>query len=314
MMLLAVDKQTLNGLAVTAVTVDLEDWYHLPPVTGAKSSSFKDVPTFFTKWRGRFDYLSKPTYRVLDILEELDVKATFFVVADMVENYPGLVNLISSKGHEVACHGMHHACVIDPRTKKAMKAADEFKKETIRAREILQKASGQEVIGYRAPNAYIAGWMIDILEEIGFKYDSSVSVNSFYNKSDLKPKKVQTRPYYPQKGELETGKEKRGILEIPWPYYQFILKFPTGGGPILRLVGAKYIKLGIRQSLKRGDTLIYFHPIDLSYETFPMLNSLRQKLFWSIKGDIVERRVRSILSDKHFNLVTCQDLYGKFVG
>jgi peptidoglycan/xylan/chitin deacetylase (PgdA/CDA1 family) len=310
-MLLKKDDHQMEEIAVT---IDMEDWYHLPPVTGAKSSSFKDVPTFFENWAGRFDYLSRPTYRVLDILEELNIKATFFAVADMVENYPRLVETIASKGHEIACHGLHHACVIDPSTKRALKTPDEFREETIRARELLQKASGQDVIGYRAPNAYVAGWMIDILEEIGFKYDSSVSVNSFYSKSDLKLKTVQTRPYYPQKGELEIGSEKRGILEIPWPYFQCVWKFPTGGGPILRILGAAYIRLGIKQSLKRGDTLIYFHPIDMSCESFPMLNSLRQRLFWAVKGDIVERRIRSILADKSFKFVRCRDIYLKTAG
>ncbi len=47
-----------------------------------------------------------------------------------------------------------------------------------------EDASGQKVIGYRAPNAYIAGWMVDALEDLGFRYDSSVCVNSFYNKTD----------------------------------------------------------------------------------------------------------------------------------
>jgi hypothetical protein len=302
--------QKFNGIAVT---IDLEDWYHLVPVTGTAYSSFKDVPTFFEKWQSRFDYLSRPTYRVLDLLEEYNLKATFFVVADLVEHCPDLVEKISSKGHEIACHGMHHACEIDPKTKKALKTPDEFKEETIQAREILQKASGQEVIGYRAPNAYIAGWMIDILEEIGFKYDSSVSINSFYRKSDLRIRTVQTRPYYPEKGSLEVGKDKRGILEMPWPYFQCVFKFPTGGGPILRLFGGKYIMLGLRQSIKRGDTLIYFHPIDLTSETFPLLHSFKQKMFWSVKGDIIERRLRNIFSSTTFFGVRCQDIYAKVV-
>ena len=56
---------------------------------------------------------------------------------------------------------------------------DEFEQRTFSAKKILEK-----YIGYRAPNALIGGWMVDSLEQIGFRYDSSVSVNSLYNKTD----------------------------------------------------------------------------------------------------------------------------------
>ncbi len=68
-----------------AVTVDVEDWYHIPSVTGSPFSRFRNVEEFFTKWKGRYDYLTKPTKRVLDILNQLNIRATFFVVADVTQ-------------------------------------------------------------------------------------------------------------------------------------------------------------------------------------------------------------------------------------
>ena len=41
---------------------------------------------------------------------EYDINATFFVVAEVVELYPGLVGSIAERGHEIGCHGLHHAC------------------------------------------------------------------------------------------------------------------------------------------------------------------------------------------------------------
>lgn len=284
-----------NTCNFIAITVDIEDWYHLPPITGAPSSKFKDVPSFFNTWNGRYDYLSGPTYKVLEILNEFNIKATFFIVADVVEHYPGLVEKIVNNGHEIACHGLHHACKINPKTKEPLMSKDEFRQRTLQAKEILEKVSGQEVIGYRAPNAYIAGWMLDILEDIGFKYDSSVSVNSIYNKSDSPLYGVGTKPYYPIKGGLEPGNVKRGIVETPWPYFKLFVKFPTGGGPVLRFFGARYIMRGLKGSLKRGNTVFYFHPIDISNEKFPLSSSLLQNLFWMIKGNVVERRLKYIL-------------------
>jgi len=95
-----------------SITIDIEDWYHIPSVTGSPFSVYKDVDEFIEKWTGRYDYLSlgKPTKRVLDMLDEYDVTATFFVVADVVEHYPGLVESIVERGHEIGCHGLHHAC------------------------------------------------------------------------------------------------------------------------------------------------------------------------------------------------------------
>jgi peptidoglycan-N-acetylglucosamine deacetylase len=300
-------KTTSPSVSKIALTVDIEDWYHLPPITGAPTSKYKDVPGFFKSWNAPFDYLSIPTNKTLNLLQELDIKATFFVVADVVQHYPGLVEKIVAEGHEIACHGLHHACKIDPATKKPLMTKTEFKERTLEAKEILEKISNKKIAGYRAPNAYVAGWMIDVLEEIGFKYDSSVSANSLYNKTDSKLKKVDTRMYYPELGSLEPGNNSRGIIEIPWPHLQIMGRLPAGGGPLVRLLGAEYIIAGLKNSLKRGPTTFYFHPIDMTEDNFPLSPSLINKLFWLIRGSRVEKRIRKILKTMP-NIVTCSQL------
>lgn len=112
---------------------------------------------FFAQWKGRYDYLTEPTERVLGMLDELNIRATFFVVADVTEHYPGLVQQIAARGHEIACHGLHHACKIHPKTKEPLMSQGEFEERTLQAKKILEEASGQEVRGYRAPAAYVAG-------------------------------------------------------------------------------------------------------------------------------------------------------------
>jgi len=202
-----------------AVTVDIEDWYHIPSVCGSPFSVYKDTEEFFQKWNGRYDYLSKPTRRVLDLLDEFNVVATFFVVADVIERYQGLVESIVERGHEIGCHGLHHACKIHPKTKKPLMSAKEFEEKTLEAKQKLERVYKKEVIGYRAPNALVAGWMLDSLEKIGFKYDSSVSVNSLYNKTDSLLKGVSSYPYYPKKNNLEVC-ERRSFIEFPWAYWE----------------------------------------------------------------------------------------------
>lgn len=278
-----------------SVTVDIEDWYHIPSVCGSNFSIYKDVDEFFEKWNERYDYLSEPTKRTLDILDDFDVTATFFIVADIAENYPGLIESISERGHEIACHGTHHTCKIDLKTKEPIMSVEEFELDASHGKKILEKMSGQKVIGYRAPNAAVTGDMLDALEKVGYRYDSSVCVNSFYNKTDSSLNEVSSVPYYPAPGSLVPG-EKRDFVEFPWAYYEKGIKVPTSGGPMLRFLGSNLILKGLNQSLKRGHTIFYFHPIDISNEKFPSVGKGRP-LYWTIKGDIVEKRIRHVLKN-----------------
>jgi len=277
-----------------SVTVDVEDWYHIPSVTGSPFSVYGSVDEFFEKWKKRYDYLSEPTRRTLDILDEFRIRATFFVVADVVDHYPGLVEGIVERGHEIACHGLNHACNVDPATKKEVFSDREFRSKTKKAVGLLQGISNNEVTGYRAPSAYISGRIVDSLEEMGFMYDSSIYVNSLINKTGVKLEGVGTTPYYPKKGSLLPG-GKRGFVEFPMTHWNILgFKVPTSGGPMLRFLGARVVRNGIEQSVKRGHAVFYFHPIDICYEKFPTVGK-RRPFYWAIKGKRVERRLRYIL-------------------
>ena len=301
------------GNSSLSVTVDLEDWYHIPSVCGSSFSAYKDVNEFFENWNGRYDYLSEPTGRILDLLDEFNVTATFFIVADIAEHYPGLIESICARGHEIGCHGAHHACKIDPKTKEPLMTIEEFETNTLDAKKTLEKISGKEVIGYRAPNAIVTGQMLKSLGKIGFKYDSSVCVNSLYNKTDSSLKGVSSVPYHPAVGSLEPA-GNGNFVEFPWAFYNVGIKIPTSGGPMLRFLGARIILKGLKQSLKRGHTVFYFHPIDISNEKFPHVGKGRP-FYWVIKGDIVEKRIRYSL--KHLsdvNIVPLRDALGDHHG
>jgi peptidoglycan/xylan/chitin deacetylase (PgdA/CDA1 family) len=200
----------------------------------------------------------------LNLLDEYRIEATFFVVGDVVKRYPGLVESIVERGHEIGCHGLYHACKIHPKTKMPLISPEEFKERTLRAKEMLEKICKERVIGYRAPNALVAGWMLDNLERMGFKYDSSVCVNSIYNKTDSNLRGVSSVPYRPKKSCLDAG-DGRDFIEFPWSYYNLGgFGIPTGGGPMLRFLNSGLMLKGLNQSLKRGHTVLYFHPIDIS--------------------------------------------------
>jgi len=295
-----------------SITVDIEDWYHIPSVCGSPFSVYKDTNEFFKKWNKRYDYLSGPTKKVLDLFDNFNVTATFFIVADVIEHYPGLLESIIERGHDIGCHGLHHSCKIHPKTKEPLMSREVFEEMTLKAKGIIEKVYGKKIIGYRAPNAFIGGWMLDLLENIGFKYDASVSVNSLYNKTDSFLKGVSSYPYQPTKGGLDIGRD-RDFIEVPFSYYDIGIKIPSSGGPILRFFGAHIILKGLMQSLKRGHTVFYFHSLDISNEKFPQVGKGRP-LYWLIKGKVLEKRIKYILNylEKEVNFTTLNEVVDNY--
>jgi hypothetical protein len=165
----------------------------------------------------------------------------------------------------------------------------------------------------------------DVVDHYPGLVESIVSVNSLYNKTDSSLEGVSSHPYYPQKNSLglEIGEEKgKKIVEFPWAYwnvfgfkfnfkFNFKFKIPTSGGPMLRFLGAHVILKGLNQSLKRGQTVFYFHPIDISNEKFPAVGKGRP-LYWIVKGKLVEKRIRYILKNlKDVNKVCLREALGQ---
>jgi len=102
---------------------------------------------------------------ILDLLERHDVRATFFVVGQVAEQYPDRVEAIVRAGHELAVHGYTH-------TSPAKLSRAEEEHELIRARSILE-GFGAGVTGYRSPSWDFSPHTVDLLEEHSFRYSSN---------------------------------------------------------------------------------------------------------------------------------------------
>jgi peptidoglycan-N-acetylglucosamine deacetylase len=288
---------TNDSTSKVIVSVDVEDWYHGPTAVPQANDPDNSLARFLAD-NEDVERGHKYIDTCLDLLEKNGIKATFFWVAEYAIRYPALLKSVVNAGHEIACHGLTHCPKLDHTTKRDIFIRTAFMERTARAKKILEDLTGRPVTGYRAPNAYISGTMIDILEELGFKYDSSVSVSSLYNKTNSKLRGVSTIPYFPGKGELNKSTAPRNIVEFPWPFYNFLgFKIPTAGGPLLRFFGSGLIVSGIRQSLRRGNTIYYFHPIDICREDFPFQFSARRPFLWHMKGDLVKRRIEHVLRE-----------------
>lgn len=143
------------------LSIDVEDYYQV--------SAFESM-VGPSRWANYTPRVVKNTEKILSLLEEHAVSATFFVLGWTAQEFPDLVKRIQAQGHEVACHSFHHRLVY------TMTAA-EFQEDTRVAKDILEQITGKQVRGYRAPSYSITKdslWAFDILEELGFHYDSSI--------------------------------------------------------------------------------------------------------------------------------------------
>ncbi len=108
--------------------------------------------------------------KILDALDQRDIKATFFCTGLMAEGFPQVVKLIQSRGHEIGCHSYHH-------TWMNKMSEDEAREDTHAAVTALEQCIGQKVLSYRAP-AFSIGennkWMFEILAENGITNDASI--------------------------------------------------------------------------------------------------------------------------------------------
>ena len=105
-----------------ALTIDVEDYFHVSAF--ANSIDRK-------QWGNQSLRVENNTQRLLDIFDEYQVKATFFVLGWVAERSHSLVREISSRGHEVASHGYSHQLVYN-------QSPEDFKQETIRSKQILE--------------------------------------------------------------------------------------------------------------------------------------------------------------------------------
>jgi len=85
-----------------ALTIDLEDYYHV--------SAFADAMTS-ERWDLQPSRVERNTELLLDLLDQAGCKATFFTLGWVAEQHPHVVRLVAARGHEVACHSLRHRIV-----------------------------------------------------------------------------------------------------------------------------------------------------------------------------------------------------------
>lgn len=165
---------------------------------------------------------------VLDLLDEMELKITFFIVgkdAEKQENFEYL-QMITERGHEVGNHSYKHESWLQSYS------YEDIEKEILLAETSIRKATGQEPKGFRGPGF---SWSVDllrVLESRGYLYDAStlptwvgpLARKYYFWKSDLSKAERESRkelfgkfsdgfrPLKPYHWDLGEG---RRILEVP---------------------------------------------------------------------------------------------------
>jgi len=226
-----------------ALTVDVEDYFHVTAFADAINRS---------DWDACQLRVENNTQRLFDLFDAHGVKATFFVLGWVAERLPGLVKEISARGHEVACHGYSHQLVYNQKP-------EDFRDETLRARDLLEDLIQRPVRGYRAASYSItkhSRWALDILAEAGFVYDSSI----FPVRHDRYG--IPGSPEHPHILETPAGHR---LVEFPLSTVKlFGICLPIAGGGYFRLYPYVFSRTGLRHINRNNRPFIfYLHPWEI---------------------------------------------------
>ncbi|GAK55860.1 predicted xylanase/chitin deacetylase [Candidatus Vecturithrix granuli] len=228
---------------INALTFDIEDYYQV--------EAFKNYITF-EEWPRYPSRVEQNTQKILGILAERHVKATFFMLGWIAERFPAMVKCIADDGHELATHGYAHQMVYK-------QTPAEFEADLAKSIEVLERFSGTQIIGYRAPTYSIiedSYWAFDTLIKHHILYDSSIFpiTHDRYG--------VPNSERFPYRIERDNG---ASIMEFPlstlrlWKW-----NFPIAGGGYLRLFPYWLLKYSLRLlNRQQKPGILYLHPWEL---------------------------------------------------
>jgi polysaccharide deacetylase family protein (PEP-CTERM system associated) len=220
------------------MTVVLEDYFHVGAMRGLIS------PHQWNRFETRFE---ANTLKALDLLKQHDVKATFFVLGWIAERQPELVAEIARQGHEIANYGYAHRDV-------RQMTREEFLDDARRSRDLLEIASGRRVVGFRIPQGLRSAsdlWVLDVLAEEGYAYDSSVVPFSYEHAA---------------RGAFLHEKDGHKLWEFPHATVNlFGYLLPISGGNYFRQIPHTLLQHAVAHWKRSFDSpfMMYFHVWEL---------------------------------------------------
>jgi polysaccharide deacetylase family protein (PEP-CTERM system associated) len=270
-----------------ALSVDVEDWNNL--------TVFHHCGRILPPTQA----VVRDTEKLLDLFLEHKAQATWFVLGEVAEAFPGLMRKLADADQEIGVHGFHHHFV-------SSLSEQTFRDSIRRAKDTIEQAAGVAVLGHRAPAFSITNevpWAFEVLAELGFRYDSSVFPARTRRYGDSA---APLRPYQIQTGHGE-------LTEVPLSVVKLgPLRLPCCGGGYLRHFPLAYTLWAMQRiESEQRSVVVYLHPheLDLSLDRDYLSRHLGEKklaeIRWRVYAHYRNRgktisRLRYLLSWRRF--------------
>ncbi len=238
----------------------------------------------------------------MDILNKHDIKCTMFTVGNLAPKISSSLQTCMENGHRLALHNYKHIAPMDIEP-------EHFREKIRSSKQKLEQMFGTEISGFRAPCFSLDNQRLEILKELGFKYDSShLGFKAARHTVDL---------------DLSNFKEVRSNILCDDNFYEFGLSkekvfgmnFPISGGGYVRISNWTFVKSLILQHIKQNDYYVfYLHPFELTHEKIPLVKKLNFRDKYYINKGIstypkkVERIIK-MLKKNNYKFVTFEELY-----
>ena len=238
-------------MAMNILGIDFEEWYH-PELIKNHVKNDQKIPKIF-----------KGIDIILDLLNKHNISATFFVVGEILQHDPELIDKIISNDHEIAFHTMHHDRIDS--LNFSNKFDDELKE--------FQKLTNDKSKGFRAPTFSLnekSSFIIKMLEKYNYIYDSSImpAKTSMYGNPN-----AEKKPYKITSENLENNSENGKLWEFPLMVTKLLGKqIPAAGGFYLRTLPLYMIKNAIKNyENEHMPACFYVHSWELTPELMPRI-------------------------------------------
>jgi len=261
--------------------IDFEDWFH-PEL----------IQKILTNEEKSFEVI-KGIDKILEFLRTHDTYATFFMVGEILEKFPDILDKILENGHEIGFHTMYHLRL----------DSDNFQEKFSKELDDFARLTNNKSKGFRAPTFSLnekSSWAIDTLEQHGYVYDSSIvpAKTNLYGTPNA-PKK----PYRITSNSLDSDNPKGKIIEFPLMTTKFLGKtIPVGGGFYLRTLPFGTTKKALRTYDEASiPGAFYIHSWELTPEYMPKIKlSVKNNFITYHNLDKVIDRMDYLLSNFQF--------------
>jgi polysaccharide deacetylase family protein (PEP-CTERM system associated) len=266
---------TPDKAVINALTIDVEDYFQV---------------SAFAPYIARSDWdrcecrIERNVAKILQLLADKNIKATFFTLGWIAKRYPQMVRKIIEQGHELASHGYGHRRITE-------QPPAVFFNDIRHAKLLLEDLSGHQVIGYRAPSFSIGSetlWAFEALLKAGYRYSSSVYPikHDHYGMADA--------PRF----SFDAGS---GLIEFPLSTCRLFKKnMPSSGGGYFRLLPYALSRWMLSQinakNLQPG--IFYFHPWEIDVDQ-PRVQGLNSKTRFRhyVNIPLMEERLKKLFTD-----------------